>query len=116
MSCPVCKFVDAIFHWIGIYLINIAMWIDEGANVIILPWLRIFHLIPNDDALGDAHYTVSQWTAYAALDGSRFAKVLCKILTILFKPWHWNDTNYSHCYNAIHYDDGKEIPPTETTG
>lgn len=111
--CGPCKFVNAV----GVYLLNIAMWIDEGGNVVILPIIRMFRLIPKNPALGGGHFTISQYLAYAATGDSRFAKIACKILTLLFKPFgHWSDPNYSHCYSAIHYPDGTLIPPSESEG
>ena len=108
MSCPVCKAL-------GLYALNIAMWLDEGVNVVVLPIARALRIIPYDQALGVAHYTVSQYTAYAAEDGSRVAKAFCWVLTKVWGLWI-KKPGYSHCYDAIHYADGTEIPRTETSG
>jgi hypothetical protein len=102
---------------VGVYLVNISMWLDEGCNVVILPIIRMFRFIPKDPALGSAHFTVSQWAAYAATGDSRFAKMFCKFLTVIFKPFgHWNDPKYNHCWSAIHYPDGSLIPSSESEG
>ena len=104
-----------VFHWLCIYLLNIAMWVDEGINVTILPWLRAARLIPYNPSLGNAHYTISQWTAYSAMRGSKVAKGFCWLLTKIWGLWI-KKPGYSHCYDAIHTDDGSLISPSENEG
>ena len=52
-------------------------------------------------AAGNPHYTLSQRWAYERAAGSKTACVICKILTILFKPFFWNTPKYDHCIDAI---------------
>ena len=106
--CKVCQ-------WVGVYLLNVAMWFDTGVNVWVLPWLALIGVIPSDPALGCAHYTVSQWSGYAALKGSRLAKGFCWLLTKIWGLWE-KKPGYDHCYDAIHNEDGTLIPPTEHEG
>lgn len=48
------------------YLLNIAAWLDEGANVILFG--------------GNAHETISERSAVARHDGKRWGCVLCWLL------------------------------------
>ncbi len=111
MICKLCKWAQGL----GIYLLSIAMWLDEGINVMLLPPLRVVRIIPYDEALGSAHFTVSQYFAYAALEGSRFATGVCWLLTKIFSLWI-KTPSYNHCFEAIHYSDGTLIPPSENEG
>ena len=81
------------------YLRNILLWLDEGANVIIIPILSfVFQLPP---AAGNAHYTVSQFCAEMRERKTKFGCVACQLLTKMFKPFNPDVKDYDHCTSAM---------------
>lgn len=68
-------------------------------------------------AAGNPHYTMSQRWAYERQAGVKVvgkfgykkACVICKMLTYMFKPFFWNQSDYDHCADAI-----KDFPPNLT--
>jgi len=66
------------------YILGVLLWLDEGANVLILPLFRwLFKLqIP---AMGNAHYTVSDVFAEARERDMWWGKVGCKLCNWIFR-------------------------------
>lgn len=76
---------------LGQYLLNWAIWLDEGLNVL---------------TGGDPGETMSSRAGKAALKDRRWACVLCRFLDFF---------NHDHCLKSINPDDGKRavIPDGE---
>ena len=55
------------------------MWLDEGANVIVVPFFRLFMKLP--PSAGNAHYTVSETLAELRERESKTGCIGCAILT-----------------------------------
>ncbi len=110
--CPTCQRIrDAI----GRYLYNILLNLDVDGNVyviglivVIMKILNCKNIVP---AAGNAHYSISQTCAEMEMQGSHVGQVGCKVLTIMFKPFFWNDPTYNHCASAM-----KNVPWDETVG
>jgi len=102
-------------NWLGKYIFGVLLWLDEGFNVWILPWFVLIGMMPEDGALDDAHRTVSQYLGFAAIYGSRFAMASCQVLTLVWGLWI-KKRPYSHCYDAIHDENGNLIPESESEG
>lgn len=75
------------------YLRNIALWLDEGINVVIIGFIGLFEKIAAP-AEGNAHYTVSEVLAELRNRGSKIGCVGCKILSIIFRV-------KDHCADAM---------------
>lgn len=76
---------------LGQYLLNWAIWLDEGLNVL---------------TGGDPGETMSSRAGKAQRNGRKWACVLCRFLDLF---------NRNHCQNAVNMDDGKRavIPDGE---
>lgn len=68
---------------LGQYLLNWAIWLDEGLNVL---------------TGGDPGETLSSRAGKAQRNGRKWACVLCRFLDFF---------NRNHCQNSINPDDGK---------
>ena len=75
-------------------VVSILEGLDETGNAALGP-------VAGVQEAGNPHYTLSQRWAYERHKGSKTACVICKLLTLLFKPFYWNVKNYDHCAAAI---------------
>lgn len=75
------------------YVRNLALWLDEGANVVIIGLIGQFVEIPVP-AEGNPHYTVSEVLAELRERGSKIGCVGCKILSLMFRV-------KDHCKDAM---------------
>lgn len=67
---------------------------DEAANVAL-------GSVDGVSAAANPHYTLSQRWAFERQKGNKQACVICKLLTIIFKPFNPSIKNYDHCSQAI---------------
>lgn len=80
------------------YIINILIWIDQGANVIFSPILNIL-AGPTAANFGDPDETLSSVFGKNAREGKCvMCKIMCRIL-------NWIDPR--HCDKSIERDEGK---------
>ena len=68
--------------------------LDETGNAVLGP-------VKDIPEAGNPHYTCSQRWAYERLKGNTRACVICKLLTIMFRPFFWGVQDYDHCSDAI---------------
>ena len=84
------------------YLVGILEGLDETGNAILGP-------VEGIPQASNPHYTCSQRWAYERKAGPSLvgnfgykkACVICKLLTLMFKPFYWNNKTYDHCSEAI---------------
>lgn len=88
----------SLFKW----FVSVLEGVDETGNAL----LGAAKGIPQ---AGNPHYTLSQRWAYGRAAGPavvgrfNFYKycLLCKVLTLMFKPFFWSVKTYDHCTDAI---------------
>lgn len=66
------------------YIRGILLWLDEGVNVLILPFFRWAFKV-KIPALGNPHYSVSDVLAEARERGLTIGCIGCKILNYVFR-------------------------------
>jgi len=93
------------------YIYNVLMWIDEGGNVFLIPFIQWLFKLPTNGAEGSAHYTISQFCAEQRVQGTQFGCITCRWLTALFKPFFRDNPSYDHCTEAL-----KGVAWTEHSG
>ena len=81
------------------YALNLLKLVDVAFNVVVLGIVALF--VAQPPACGNCHYTTSEALAEMRSNGSKSACILCKVLSVLFKPFNRHVSHYDHCTQSM---------------